>query len=523
MRSRLAAVLLVSASGLLFQFAQTRLFSATLSYHLTFLVVSGALLGVAGAGTAAAIIDHRPRRPSTARLALSAAVATIVALAVETQVDPLVVGMFPTTATAYLLGVVPVLFGSWIVVRALRESPAKGGTIYAADLAGAALGGVSGYVFIGVVGDQGLYGLCAALCLVAAAVGLVVSLSAWGEIIAPPRPGPLKSLPTDIAGGMIRDTARWDPLARVDVLRWGTSGDSSHYAFLIDQNFVGPRPASLAVELDMGALTPILSRTSSTDLAALDASVLSAPYALAQRHNVLVIGPGGGIDVLTALQHGSESVVAVEVNRTVVDLMRGRYAAYSGSLYMDPRVDLVEDEARSFVRRSAERYDLIVMTVVDSFSALSNGAYALTEGYLYTDEAMYDYLNHLSAGGAVAVARWYRDPPSEIVRTFAVARDGLLRHGVANPEQHIAVLKYQTFGLLIIGERAFTSSDMDRLQAFASGHGFEVAYDPGHPTPPFTGVAGDDPVTDDRPFFFDATPLSAVLAGKASCRSGTRS
>jgi hypothetical protein len=526
---------------LLFQFAQTRLFSATLGYHLSFLVVSGALMGVAIGATAAAIVDRGRPPVSTSRLAVAAALSILAALAIETQIDPLVVGMFPTSAAAYLLGVPPVLLASWIIVRSLRLAPAASGTIYGFDLAGAAAGGLVGYLAIGVLGDQALYGLATALCLVAAtlfassssrlglrrvfaiaaAASLVVILTLWGEVLAPPRPGPLKSTGADLAEGMTRDTARWDPLARVDVMRFGSRGDPVHYAFLIDERYpTESRPPSLAMELDMGALTPIIEARSSGDLPVLDASILGAPYELATRSDVLVIGPGGGIDVMTALRHGARSVTAVEVNRAVVELMRGRYAAYSGEVYFDRRVHLVEDEARSFVRRSADRYDLVVMTVVDSFAALSSGAYALTESYLYTEEAMADYLEHLAPGGTLAVGRWYREPPVEIVRTFRIAVAGLTALGRSSPESRIAVLRYGNFGLLLIGEREYGAADVARLQDFANAHGFVLAYDPLHPGGPFTTPAEESPATDDRPFFFDTVPLSAVLSGHADLPYG---
>src|SRR5207237_8002319 len=155
-----------------------------------------------------------PLPVSTSRFSLTAALSVLVALVIETQIDPLAVGMFPTTAAAYILGVPPVLLASWIIVRSLRDAPAASGTIYAFDLAGAATGGLLGYLAIGTLGDQALYGLASALCLVAAAlfirpsasriglrrvtaigaaVGLVALLGVWGELLAPPRPGPLKS------------------------------------------------------------------------------------------------------------------------------------------------------------------------------------------------------------------------------------------------------------------------------------------------------------------------------------------
>src|SRR5439155_1568002 len=156
---------------------------------------------------AAATLDRERQRIGTSRLAIAAALAVLAALLVETQLDPLVVGMFPTSAAAYMLGVPPVLLASWIIVRSLRDAPAASGTIYAFDLAGAATGGLLGYLAIGTLGDQALYGLASALCLVAAtlfirpsasriglrrvttigaAVGLVAMLGVWGGLLAPP-------------------------------------------------------------------------------------------------------------------------------------------------------------------------------------------------------------------------------------------------------------------------------------------------------------------------------------------------
>ena len=527
----LVAIFFLSFAALLFQFVQTRLFSAMLDYHLTFLVVSGALLGVAGGGTAAAVVDARARRPSSARLAFAAAIATLVALAIETRIDPLASGMFVAAGAAYVLGVIPVLCVSWVIVRALREAPEASGLLYAADLAGAAAGGVFGYLAIGTLGGQGLYGAVAGTALLAAAVllgsgrrraplraslavaaiAVTAALSLWGEVLAPPRPGPFKSNTM----GEPHEFARWDPLARIDIARFGALGDPGHYAFLIDERYSGPRPPALMMTLDMGAFTPIVMRATADELAIFDASILAAPYAFAPRDSVLIVGPGGGIDLLNALRHGATSVTAIEVNRTEVALMRGPYADYSGGVYLDPRVHVFEDEARSFIRRSTDDYDVLAITVVDSFAALTAGAYALTENYLYTEEAMLDYLAHLTPHGVIAITRWYRDPPAEIARTVGIAEGGLRRLGRERPERSIAVLRYGPLGLVLARNDTFTSADMERLRIFAEQHGFSVVLDPLDPRGPLVDLAhGEAPPTDDKPFFFDTVALSDVLAGR---------
>lgn len=523
------AIFLLSALALLFEFAQTRLFSATLDYHLTFLVLSGALLGVGAGAACSAALDGRKVRPTLAQLAFGAAAATLIALLVETRIDPITDGMIAAASAGYLLGVLPILCVSWVVVRALRETPTSSGSLYAADLAGAAVGALLGYLAIGALGDQGLYGLAAASALVATAllaidlrrlgrgllvvgaVAVVVVLSAFGEVIARPLPGVWKAP----EAGLIQDAARWDPLARIDVKHTGDGGNASQYAFLIDPTFTGPRPPALAMQLDLGALTPIVAGGPKTDLSVFDASILAAPYELAPRPSVLIVGPGGGVDILVALEHGATNVSAVEVNRTEVTLMRGQFADYSGGVYLDPRVHVIEDEARSFIRRSNDAYDVIPITVVDSFAALGAGAYALTENYLYTTDAMSDYLRHLQPNGVAAISRWYRDPPLEMQRLMSVAEDSLSRLGSADPKRSIAVVRYRNFGLVLIRREPYSAEDMSRLHAFAAAHGFEIAFDPLAPAGPLSVPPSDAPPTDDHPFFFDNVPLSQVLSGAA--------
>ena len=509
------------------------MFSATLGYHLSFLVLSGALLGVALGGTAAALLDETPRRPRSDVLAIAASVGVLLALLLNSQIDSRATGLVTATAAAYVISVVPLLLVSWIIVRALRESPQVTGAIYAADLAGAAVGGLVGYALLGPIGDQGLHGLAAGLCLCAAvvlqragpervrsrvglvalAVVAVIALGAWGETIAPPRPGPLKFVGPYLESGATRDYAYWDALARVDALRpppggvWST-GYPLHYA--VDR----PAERPMSLYLDMGAETLILKGGQRGDTSVIDQSILSAPYEIVGRTSALIIGPGGGVDLNIALRKGMAQVNAVEVNRAVADVMRTRYAAFSGDVYTDPRANVVVDEARSFIRRSTQQYDVIVMTVVDSGAALQSGTYALSENYLYTEQAIADYVRHLAPGGVVAIGRWY---PVEVQRTYQIALAGLRRLGSERPEAQVAILRDGNFGLVLIGQRAFSVAQKDRLKDFAAFRGFDMVSDELRTA---WAALPDAPSTDDRPFFFDIVPIAAALAGQAELSPG---
>src|SRR6184192_1821921 len=513
--SRYVCIGLVSAAALLFQVAQTRLFSASYGYHLTYLVISVSLLGVGSGATLSGLFDRRLRRPSLSSLALAAAASALAALFLETHIDP-GVALPAAILVAYLAGALPFVFASWIVVRSLREAPRRAGRLYSVDLAGAAAGSLFAFAALPSLGAPGLYGVSACLSALAAVViagprlrpvvgvvsafALTVALTLNGDAMAPPQSGPAKR---PVYGANITHLeTRWDPHARVDVIHYEGLPAGALYLNFIDPAYAAPRPDADFMLLDQTAATQILD--GSGDLSVLRASIIAAPYELLSRPHVLIIGPGGGIDIQNALVHGASQVDAVEVNRGVSSLMRGPLSDYNGHVYSAPRVNVVEDEARSYIRRSAVRYDLILMTVVDSYAALASGAYALSESYLYTAEAFHDYLGHIADHGVLAVGRFYREPPIEMLNTAALGVEALRGRGVADPLAHIAVLRYLDFGLLIVRDDAFDVSSANALRRFAADHHFTVAFDPLDRTGPFAeGLAGTPvPATDDRPFFF---------------------
>ena len=538
-----AAVFLLSCSALLFQVAQTRLFSATLGYHLTFVAVSIALLGVGAGAAAATLVDRRPSAPTTSRLAAFASASYVFAMAVTTVVDPAALDVSLAIVLIYAASSLPYVLVSWVVVRALGADPASAGRTYAADLGGAAVGGVVAFVAMPVLGAPGEYGAAAALAATAAlvlATGrtrrrvalaavlptllLTLALASVGDQIAPLRPAAFKPILEDFRRGATVEAARWDVQGRVDVVRYGADGTSSAYDFLVDPAFAGARPRSLIMRIDLDASTLIVEGGTTADGAVLDATVLATPYLLVDRPNVLVIGPGGGIDVLVALRRDARSVTGVDVNRAVIATVHDSYRAYGGALYDDPRVTVVADEARSFVRRSSDRYDVIVMTVVDSWAALQSGAYALSESYLYTEEAFVDYVRHLTPGGTLSIGRWYRDPPAEVVRALEVASAGLRRIGALRPERHLAVVRSAEFGLMLVRAQEFDEASIATVRDFAETHGFELAYDPvrgsGALASAFSSSGRQAPSTDDRPFFFDSVPLGEALAGRTALAQG---
>src|SRR5690606_23821470 len=145
------------------------------------------------------------------------------------------------------------------------------------------------------------------------------------------------------------------------------------------------------------------------------------------KQSALVIGPGGGRDILLAKLGGIERITAVEVNPDVVELVR-RYGAYNGGIYGElDGVEVVVAEGRSFVRRAAARYDVVFMSLPVTNTSRSPEGFALTESFLLTAEAILDYLGALGDGGQLIVVA---HDEAEILRLIALAQAALATRGL---------------------------------------------------------------------------------------------
>src|SRR5207248_7809591 len=152
-------------------------------------------------------------------------------------------------------------------------------------------------------------------------------------------------------------------------------------------------------------------------------------------------GPGGGVDVLRAVANGSPNVTGIEINPIIANtIMRGRYADFAYHLYERPEVHIHVTDGRSFVRNSGDMYDVVQMTLVDTWASTAAGAFALSENSLYTVEAFEEYFEHLRDDGMVVITRWEFRQPREALRVVSVAMEALHRLGVHDPAKHFIVV-----------------------------------------------------------------------------------
>jgi predicted membrane-bound spermidine synthase len=532
------------------ELALTRIFSVTMYYHFAFLAISIALFGLSASGVAVYVTRRTLERVDTqlllAALALIHSAATVVSLfalvrlRVGLTYSPQNLGLM---LLIYALAALPFFTGGAVISVAFARLTSRINVLYGADLLGAATGCVALIPLLNYLGAPGGV-LTAALLGGVAAVALapagrhVVMAGVAALLLAAPIGAQLAGLaPFDVVGtkGHEHDRllfSKWNSFSRVAVY------DRTHADWSLSPKYSGKVADSLFMDIDSAASTPILKNATSLDNTRYLRSELTAvAYYLAERtanFRTLVIGPGGGRDLASALTFGTGHIDAVEINPIIAgDIMSDRFRNYSGNIYGDSRVAVHIADGRNFVRRSTERYDVIQASLVDTWAATAAGAYTLTENSLYTTEAFGDYLDHLTDSGVLTITRWVFDG----LRLVSLAQDACARRGL-DAAGHLAIIRYDRVATFILKKTPFTSEETALLDETATRLGFSVLYLPGVPPSPVgdeviemrrAGTSAADysrlilakdrgqflaaypqdirATTDDRPFFFHTTRL----------------
>lgn len=207
---------------------------------------------------------------------------------------------------------------------------------------------------------------------------------------------------------------------------------------------------------------------------------------------MLIIGVGGGRDVLTSIVFGQRPIVGVEINHDILNLLNFRYADYSGNLGQQPGVTLVHDEARSYVARSKEKFDIIQASLIDTWAATAAGDYTLSENGLYTKEAWTTFLDRLKPDGILTMSRW------ESLRMASLATTTLLEMGIENPRQHIMIVKTRDYltgrtpslSNIMVSRRPFPAEEISRILSASKESDFILVLAPNFSdSPQFTAVA----------------------------------
>ncbi len=502
-RAASAGIFAAALGVLLLEVALTRIFSFTIWYHFAYLTISVALLGFGAAGSILAAFPNLLTDPSKLlrRSCLVAALGVGLVLAVVSFIplDPLSVlkerRQLLNLVIYYVVVTVPFFASGLAIAGVIAKSPERVSRLYFWDLLGAGCACLLVVPLIWRLGTPVTVSLSAIAFAVAAVcfatnrgataaaaivVALVTVAIGWRVDFTP---GKNKFISIHMATGASPIFHRWTPINRVDAVAWDESKQNAQTGYRgwgASKKYDGPGQHFRMIGYDGDSCASMYRWSGDPkELEWFQHHVFKAPYVLKEKPSVLIIGVGGGTDILNAVSNQAKSVVGVELNPITVELGKQPYAEYNGGLFNRPEVTMVAAEGRHYLRSHRDTYDLIEINSVDTLSALSSGAYVLSESYLYTADAVSDYLAHLNPGGVFAMAMGDFNVPQQLarhtLRLISNTRRALLQRGVQHPEAHVVIVASNeglAMAHTMVKNEPFTAEEMQKLDAFVQAQDF---------------------------------------------------
>jgi hypothetical protein len=520
MRFYFLSVALLAGSIIAYEITLVRLFSIAQWHHFAHMIISLALLGFGASGTAISLTqrwlmgnqwksDEVARRfhntYTTCGLLYSIGVVGCFVLHQYVPFNPLMLVWQPSQVLSifvlYLILSLPFFFGAACIGLALLRFAGNVNRLYFFDLFGSGIGA------LGIIVTMYLIPPAQNLTLISAVGFCAVLIANWeswktrqwrrivpitglaaafiGYLLFNPisiKISPYKGLSSTLnfPDAQILNE-RHSPFGLLHVVRSGLIRAVPGLSLNAQQ----PVQPQLGIFTDADGMTAITDfRGDLSKLGYLGDTTSAVAYHLIELPHVLVLGAGGGGDVLNALYHGAVSVDAVELNPQVLELVAKEHKDFAGHIYGPDSpypVQVHVAEARGFVRATTKRYDLIQIALLDSVSASAAGTHALSESYLYTVEAFTDLYQHLTPGGIISITRWLKTPPRDMIRLFGTAVVALEQSDGAVPAQQLAMIRGWRTGTLLIKKGTFNAADRAAIQNFCRERSFDLAYYPQMP------------------------------------------
>ncbi|HEX6282782.1 MAG TPA: hypothetical protein VFZ67_11190 [Nitrososphaera sp.] len=535
-----SGIFLIALSGLVLEVSITRIFSAAIWYHFAFVAVSVALVGLGASGL---VVQHRVKSLkgkwaenltifSAWGITIFIPITLFVMHALASQVIYLPLFMILFSVPFFLVGI--------IISAAFNAFASVAGRLYAADLIGASAGALLVVLFLVLTGGEGatlIVGLIAAIgatifsriaknikktivsfIFVAFAISLVFLNHVTQIFAIPTDPTAQKDLPIYLRehpGSKIVKT-EWNSFSRIDVVEGGTGGEG-----LVAKVFI-----------DGGAGTNIISWDGNAESRQeLSTWMQYLPFKMMQDPKVLVIGSGGGRDVIASLVSGSKDVTSVEINPIIYDTVKS-YGDRAGNVYSHEHVRSYVDEGRSFITSSSEKYDIIYVPFVDTWASVSSGGLSVSENFLYTLEGFQQYYDHLTDRGKVVTVRWLIDAPrfistyTKLLEQNGIPQDQLHRHLIMVTSD--SYTQDPSVTMVIFSKSPFTDEEIRFLSQSFSQYDYKPILIPGQMMrEPYSALLRGEinldqfydmfetkvyPVTDDNPYFLSfEKPLPSAV------------
>ena len=506
------AVFLISGIVMALQIMQSRIFSVTSWYHLSFLVISMAMFGLTMGALKVYRMNEDQQRKNYGFIARQHSINfgffILVALLSQLFIPLFSSNIYLTLVTLPIAAIITSIayYHAGVAISiSLTRSPYPIGRVYGADLLGAGLGCIGALILMETIDTPSGLVFLSGLAFISALFFPVIQDNMTPEQNLTANKNNTIAyifvIATMIIGGInmtskspflyplwIKDKyipmehiayEEWNSISRITVMHeqkesapflWGASPNlpknmtSTHQGLIIDGD----------------AGTPITKFDGDlSTLAYLEYDVTNIAYSLPDVNKAVIIGVGGGRDVLSAKYFNVNEVTALDVNPVQIKLLRDHphYSQYANIKGL-PGVKLLNKEARSWFRQNTEKVDLIQMSLIDTWAATGAGAFALSENGLYTVDAWTIFMNDLSENGVFTVSRWSVEAQNDAGRMLSLAMATLFQHGVENVEDHIAIIHASAIASLIISKSPLKQDQLKAIEKMAKEKDFEIIVSP---------------------------------------------
>jgi len=566
-----AGIFFISMATLLLELSLTRVMSVSLWYHFGFLVISTALLGFGTSGIVLAVWknlrDKYNLDKTLAILSILFGVITIVSFWLLQQIpfDPFSLAVDKRQLyflpLYYIIVSAPFFISGFAISLLFTRIPFNMSRLYAFDLVGAALGCVLIVVVMPLLGGSGSVVAAAGLGIIPAlffskkkAVKLIAlvfivaftCLSFMADKYLPITINASKRSPKSPIAKMKPIYTAWNTFSYIEL--FDIKADPSkkiepNRRFIFDAGTAATGMANLS----RGVQHYLHEHPQ-------DSLYWTYPALMHTKNPaVLIIGSGGGNQVLDALHAKAKKVVCIEINPIINKVVKDKMNDYWGGLFHQPGVELITEEGRSYINKTKEKFDAILSVHTISNAAIASGALSLAENYVLTKEAFEKYYDHLNENGILYLSR----PEFQLPRVFTTMQEVLAERGVNDSKNYFYAFRQSpesgipsqifsspcSFGrrakalysVFLFKKSGFTKEEITHINSFIKNKqvlvdsvpkSLEVLYSPfsAHPHNIFdTIVTAKDkkalyksvpfeiaPATDDRPFFNQRLRWSSI-------------
>ena len=498
MTTRLAWIVGVLSAALLgFELSLIRILSYAQWYHFVYMIISVALLGFGVSGTLLYLFRSSLLRRASLVVGAATSLCSLSLvlsppLLSQISLDPFLMVWDPVRfwqlLLFYILAFLPFFFGATVIGVSFIIYPDRVGRLYFSNLIGSGIGSLGAVLLMEWIHPHDLpfaMALITVPALVLAAydlrrTGMVLiglPLFLMVVVLVVPLPRPERSQYKSLSKSLLLPDARIvhervGPLGVLEVVE----SSALRYAPGMSLSYQGKIPHQHGVFSDGEWLGSILDVRDTAALTMLEHSIFALPYQLGEQPRVLVLGSGTGNDIHLALRNKAESITGVEMNGALVELLAEAYKAESANLLRRENVHIVIGEARSFLARLTDRFDIIVLPVHEGFIASAAGTQALFENYLSTVESFETMIDRLTDNGILAVHCWMTFPPRSPLKAIGMIFEAMRLKRVKSPENHlVAVRSWNSFSAMVKKE-PFTKEEIRLVRRFCDENGFDLVY-----------------------------------------------